>query len=261
MGRTTNPLNDTKIKRAKIKEKKYKLADGDGLYLYVLPSGRKVWKLRYRQDAKDKEYTIGDYPAISLAEARERKQKLKQMVRDGVDLQEIKKSSKAQKQKSIIFKDVADKFLQFKEKEYSASHFLRQMRRIEQYILPFIGSKEVEAISKADIVQLVQNVPNVKTKSAKDTDKTETARRIFTLIKQIYRFGLHNDLIKENIPERIDVNEILPKAQKGRLKAIVKEQDVKRLFALLLEYPGDTTRLALESFWRYRLCAPEMFAI
>ena len=248
MGRVTTPLSDSQIKRAKPKEKKYKLADGNGLYLYVLPNGRKVWKLRYRQAGKDREYTIGDYPVISLAEARKRAQELRQMVRDGADLQKMRDEQERseEQEEPILFKDVADVFLRFKEREYSPSHFLRQMKRIEQYILPAIGEKRVEEITKADIVRLVQNVPRVKTRSAKNTDKIETARRIFTLVGQIYRFGLHNDLIKENVPERIDANEILPKVQGGRLKAVTKEKDVKRLFALLLEYPGDTTRLALE---------------
>jgi len=80
MGRTTTPLSDSKIRKAKPQEKKYKLADGGGLYLYVLPSGRKVWKFRYRQEGRDRERTIGDYPVISLAEARKRAQELRQMI-------------------------------------------------------------------------------------------------------------------------------------------------------------------------------------
>jgi len=250
MGRTTTPLNDSKIKKAKPKEKKFKLADGRGLYLYVLPNGRKVWKFRYRFDGKEKEYTIGDYPTITLAEARIRGQELKQMVKDGVDPTKIKKdlgSVKEQPQKETIwFKDVAEKFIRFKEHEYSPSHFLRQAKRIEQYILPFIGDKDVEEIIKQDIIQLVQNVPNVKTRSAKNTNKLETARRIFTLIGQIYRFGLHNDFIKEDIPARIDINSILPKVEGDKLKAIVNAEDIKKIYKLIDNYPGDITKLALK---------------
>ncbi len=246
MGRATTPLSDSKIKKARPREKRYKLADGNGLYLYVLPSGRKRWKLRYRHEGKNLEYTIGDYPVISLSEARKRAQELRQMIRDGIDPIRAKEEKNEEQEEIILFKDVADVFLRFKEREYCPSHFLRQMKRIEQYILPAIGEKRVEEITKADIVKLVQNVPRVKTRSAKNTDKAETARRIFTLVGQIYRFGLHNDLIKENVPERIDANEILPKVQGGRLKAVTKERDAKQLFALLLEYPDDITRLALE---------------
>jgi len=60
-----------------------------------------------------------------------------------------------EQEEPILFKDVADVFLRFKEREYSLSHFLRQMKRIEQYILPSIGEKRVEEITKADIVKLV----------------------------------------------------------------------------------------------------------
>ena len=64
-------LNDQQIKKAKPKEKPYKLADGKGLYLLITPTGGKLWRLKYRVDGKEKTLSIGAYPAITLSEARE----------------------------------------------------------------------------------------------------------------------------------------------------------------------------------------------
>jgi len=65
MARLTTPLSDTQLKNAKPKEKKYKLADGGGLFMQINPNGAKLWRLSYRIDGKAKEYAIGTYPNIS----------------------------------------------------------------------------------------------------------------------------------------------------------------------------------------------------
>ena len=85
MARRTAPLTATEVKSAKPKEKKYKLSDGRGLALHVLPNGSKLWILKYRFNAKEKEYSIGAYPTITLSKARERREELKKLISEGVD--------------------------------------------------------------------------------------------------------------------------------------------------------------------------------
>ena len=85
MPRIATPLSDTKIKRAKPKEKMYKMFDGDGLYLEVKPNGRKIWRIKYRLFGKERTYTIGDYPTITLSQARAITREIKQKVLDGID--------------------------------------------------------------------------------------------------------------------------------------------------------------------------------
>ena len=60
MARIATPLTDTKIKKAKPKDKIYKLFDGNGLYLEVKPNGKKTWRVKYRLNGKEKTYTIGN---------------------------------------------------------------------------------------------------------------------------------------------------------------------------------------------------------
>lgn len=64
-------LSDVKIRNLKPKSKPYKVADFDGLYIAVNPSGSKLWRFKYRLDGKEKLLSIGAYPAISLAQARQ----------------------------------------------------------------------------------------------------------------------------------------------------------------------------------------------
>jgi hypothetical protein len=65
-------LSDTAIKRARSAEKPFKLTDGKGLFLFVTPSGGKLWRWKYRFEGKEKLMPLGAYPDISLAEARRR---------------------------------------------------------------------------------------------------------------------------------------------------------------------------------------------
>lgn len=64
------PLNDARIRAAKPGEKRYKLADGGGLYLVVEPNGSKLWRYKYRIDGRENVFSIGAYPAVSILAAR-----------------------------------------------------------------------------------------------------------------------------------------------------------------------------------------------
>lgn len=74
MARTTKPLTTAEINNAKPKEKLYRLYDGNGLVLNITPSGSKAWYLQYKHPitSKGQMYKLGDYPILSLADARDR---------------------------------------------------------------------------------------------------------------------------------------------------------------------------------------------
>lgn len=78
-------LNDKLIQAAKPSDKQIKLSDGDGLALVVKPSGTKLWWLRYRVDGKEKTYSIGQYPVVSLASARVKAFELRQQLANDID--------------------------------------------------------------------------------------------------------------------------------------------------------------------------------
>lgn len=73
------PLTDTACKAAKGREKPYKLSDGAGLYLEVMPHGSKLWRLKYRYAGKEKRLAMGAYPEITIAKAREIREKARKM--------------------------------------------------------------------------------------------------------------------------------------------------------------------------------------
>ncbi|WP_159445304.1 tyrosine-type recombinase/integrase [Nitratiruptor tergarcus] len=236
MGRVATPLSDRKIKLAKPKDKVYRLSDGNGLVLEIKPNGSKIWRVRYIFEKKAKMYTIGDYPTISLAEARYITTQVRNKILRGID--PVKERQEVELKKSIEskkkFETIAREFFDLKSKEWAKTYYSKQIRKAEIYIFPFIGFKNIDRITKSDIVDVVKNVKFIQTPSTKNTNKNETSRRVFNLIKQIYQFALHNDYTEIDIPNRIDINKIVPKTKiQNRIKAITDEKEIKNIYEII----------------------------
>src|SRR5260370_39796754 len=87
-------LSDAKASNAKPRTKPYKLADGEGLFLVIMPSGSKYWRLRYFFAGKEKVLALGVYPEITLAAARDRRTQARNVLASGRDPAEEKKEAK-----------------------------------------------------------------------------------------------------------------------------------------------------------------------
>src|SRR5437763_15127371 len=87
-------LSDAKVRNAKPRLKPYKISDGEGLFLLITPAGGKYWRLKYFFAGKEKLLALGIYPDVSLADARERKARARQVLAAGNDPGEAKKEAK-----------------------------------------------------------------------------------------------------------------------------------------------------------------------
>lgn len=79
------PLTDVACKKAQPDAKPYKMADGNGMYLEVMPNGSRYWRLKYRFGGKEKRLALGVYPEITLADAREKRADARKLLASGVD--------------------------------------------------------------------------------------------------------------------------------------------------------------------------------
>ena len=91
-------LKDIVIRNSKPKEKVYKLADGGGMYLLIHPNGSKYWRMKYYLNKKEKLASLGVYPEVSLIEARAKQAKLKQEIKSGINIVEVKKEERLKEQ-------------------------------------------------------------------------------------------------------------------------------------------------------------------
>ena len=95
------PLTDSAIRALKAKETTQKLSDGRGLQLHVTPQGSKLWRWAYRFDGKQKLMALGQYPDVSLAQARDAVDYARKMLASGTDPMAHRKAEKVARQFAV----------------------------------------------------------------------------------------------------------------------------------------------------------------
>ncbi|MCO1811738.1 DUF4102 domain-containing protein [Pseudomonas aeruginosa] len=157
MARPVIPLSDSKCEAAKPREKPYKLADGQGLYLLVRPTGSKVWRLKYnRPGGQENTLTFGEYgrQGISLAKAREERRKARDLLAQGIDPAEQAKLEEAKAKNATTFEAVTREWhaAQVKRGKWSAGHAERVLREMEADLFPALGKSPVEQLKTRDLL-------------------------------------------------------------------------------------------------------------
>jgi integrase len=190
MARASNRLTDLKVKNAKSGKKVRKLTDGRGLQLWVMPHGGKYWRFEYRHLDKRKLLALGVYPDVSLEKARERLDKARQQVADDLDPSEVKKQVRAAQKLAAenTFDAIAQKLVAKKRKIGRAEVTLEKMEWIMKKLKDSLGSRPIHSIRTPEIIQAL--------KKEEEADNLETARRMRTLIGEVFRFAMQHGLIE-----------------------------------------------------------------
>lgn len=149
-------LTDLSIRKLRPKESLYEVADVRGLFLRVNPSGEKSWCIRYLFDGAPKRMTIGRYPALSLAEAREKHSVALMEVQKGIDPAAKAREAKAARLAAPTFKDLLDEFVELELKGRPATADRKRM--IEKDVLPVWKKRKVQSITRRDAVLLLDEV-------------------------------------------------------------------------------------------------------
>lgn len=185
MPKRTLPLSDIQVKNAKSKEKNYKLADGGGMYLLVTVSGGKLWRLDYRYKDKRKTMSFGSYPEITLGEARKRRSEARQLLANGVDPGEIKKTIKAEEraERSNTFEKLASDWLERQTSTLAATTRKMIQARLNNDIFPVISDTPLSELTAQIILEKV--LRPIEARGA-----VESAHRVRGTISQILRYGV-----------------------------------------------------------------------
>lgn len=136
-------------------EKAIKLTDGFGLYLLVHPSGPKYWQLGYHFEGKQKVFSIGVYPAVSLAEARQCRDEAKKLLAAGIDPNAKKQADNRivceKRNNTRTFKMVARNWFATKT-TWSEDYQRSVWTRLETYLFPDIGNREISELDTGDLL-------------------------------------------------------------------------------------------------------------
>lgn len=172
------------VKRAKPKDKPYKLSDRDGLYLMVEPSGGRVWRMNYRMLGKQRTITFGRWPELLLGEAREKLREARRHIANGIDPVEHAKLDKIARSIAATntFQSVADEWLEKIELEGVAAMTLKKARWLLAQTYPAVGKRPITAITAHELLLVLKKVEASK--------RYDTANRIRSTCSQVFRYAI-----------------------------------------------------------------------
>lgn len=243
-------LTDVAIRALKPADKVQKISDGEGLQLWVMPVGSKLWRYAYRYNGEQKTLALGAYPEITLAEARKKRDEARALLVSGIDPGQQRKLDKITKAISdaATFGAVAEEYLTKKEREGLAASTLKRLRSQLRYVNADLGKRPIADITAPEVLAPLQKI------DAKGTH--ETATRTKELCGAIFRFGmatgrrtddptqaLHGALTNHRVKHRAA---ILEPVAFGALLRAIEDSDVQpttkaalKLLALVFPRPGE----------------------
>lgn len=170
-------LSDTKIRAARSGDKLVKLTDSDGLQLWLMPSGAKLWRFAYRFGGKQKALAIGAYPALSLAEARERRDAQRKLLAVGRDPSVEKAVSAAN-----TFNALADEYLAQMQVDGRAITTIEKNGWLLGFARPALGVRPIAEVSSGDVLAVLRSI--------EAGGKRESARRARAIIGGVFRLAI-----------------------------------------------------------------------
>ena len=236
------PLTDTAIRRARSTGKLQKLTDGGGLQLHLSPAGGKLWRWAYRFQGKQKTLSLGAYPSVSLAQAREARDAARRLLAAGTDPMEHKRAARAARQDACEnnFEAVAREWYAHWKGPKNARHAGYVLARLEADVFPAIGARPVAHIEAPELVKMVKTI---EARGALDI-----AKRCLQMSGQVFRYAIAHGVggATRNPATDIKPADVLVPRRKGNYARV----DAKELPALLRKIEGyqgtPTTRLAIK---------------
>jgi integrase len=177
-------LSDLAIRKAKPQPVPYKVFDGDGLYVVVTPNGGRWWRYDYRHGGKRKTISLGVYPDVKLAGARERLRAARALVADGRDPSQVRKLDVRQKRNAArnTFELVAGEWLDKHRTKFAAATVTKIDWLFKGYLFPQIGARPIGEIEPPELLAALQRI--------EARGRHETAHRTKQIAGQVFRYGI-----------------------------------------------------------------------
>ena len=231
-------LTDIKVKQLKPREKRYMIADSGGLSIEVMPGGTKYWRFRYKFQGKAKKIGLGEYPAVTLLQARERALACKKLLAEGVDPQAERQQAKAEyRAKAETFEKVALDWFKLESPNWTENYAQDTLNRLRNHVFPVLGDIPVNEVTVDDVRRVLARL--------RDMDLVDTGKRQKQKISQIMQFAVVNGLA-ENDPTAL-LRKFFPTRKKQHYAHLEDPKRIAELLRSVDEYGGFVTRCALKT--------------
>ncbi len=241
MARTTKPLTNTEIAKAKPKNKEYNLADGKGLSLRVKPNGSKLWLFNYAKPFSKKRanLSLGLYPTLSLKSARAKRQEYLELLQQEID-PKTHRTTEAQKAKAQISNTlelVASQWMEVKRSQVTADYAKDIWRSFELHLFPQLGKIPISRIKAPDAIQILKPIAS--------KGSLETVKRLCQRINEVMTHAVNTGVIESNplaginkafqAPQKQNMPTLKPE-ELPRLMVSLSQASIRRITRLLVEW-------------------------
>ena len=237
-----NKLSDPTVKAATFEGRPFKLHDGDGLFLHVKRGG-KYWRFRFwlglNAKAKPKErlMALGVYPAVSLKEARRARDDARARLAQGLDPVAHRQEQKARKKVAgaNTFESVAREWWEDLHR-HKAAFAERDLRRLEMYIFPHIGSDPIAAIDSLRLLNVLRRIERA--------GKTPTAHKVKDVCSQVFKYAIRTNRADSNPATGLGLDTLRPKNTGKHHPAAETPEQLAQLLRAIDGYGGEQTTMA-----------------
>ena len=263
-------LTVKELESAKPRAKPYKLSDGQGLYLEVMPTGARYWRLKYRIGGKEKRLAFGVYPEVRPAEARDKAREARALIRAGTDPGEAKKAAKRE---SVIasantFEMVALEWTDGLKSQVGLPQYERTLARMQNDVFPWLGRRPITEIDAPEILLVLRRIDS--------RGARYSAHKVRSEISRVFRYAIATGRAKGD-PAKDLIGAIPPATEKhfASITEPTKVAEMLRAFdgfagtfpvqcalklaPLLFVRPGELRKAEWAHFdfekseWRYRV--------
>lgn len=207
MGVGMAQLSDRKCQTAKPGNAVRKLSDGDGLQLWIMPTGAKLWRLAYRYDGKQKLLAIGPYPTVSLVSARRKRDDARKLLADGKDPSAQKKLDKTARlmANANTFDALADDYLAKMKRNQRAETTISKVEWLLDHARHSLGQRPINEIEPVEVLAVLQPIETA--------GKLETATRVRETIGAVFRHAIQTVRAKADPTQALRGAIATPKAK------------------------------------------------
>ncbi|PVX30166.1 integrase arm-type DNA-binding domain-containing protein [Sphingomonas pokkalii] len=236
------PLTDIAIRKAKPREKAYKLCDMQGLFVLVQPSGGKLWRMKYRVGGVEKKLGLGTYPQVSLRDARKKRDEARDLLAEGKDpgLEKQREKLRAGALAENTFTSIANEYCRKRRRDGDRAWAPSTAARCEHLLSLLdnsIGKMPIHEIEPIDALAAIRKIEK--------RGKLESARRTLQLASAVFRYAVATARLKSD-PTR-DLRGALMTPTVTHYGAVTEAEEVGKLLRAIDAYEGQgMTKWALQ---------------
>jgi integrase len=225
-------LTLTAIRAAKPKDKPYKMFDSGGLFLQITPNGSKLWRMKFKLHGREKLLSFGPFPAVSLDEARYKRDTERRLLERGVDPSEQKKTVDREDRigRSNTFESVAREWHGRQLKRWSTAYAARILLRMETDVFPRLGTRPIADVTAGEILDCLRRIER--------RGAHEQARRAHQHIACTLRFGVATGRVTRDVSA--DLRGALDATQTRSNPAVTTPAELAKLLDAIENYTEGT---------------------